>query len=115
MRGFVVLLFALLLSGCSIQKSMDASRAQEELVGMSRGDLLACAGAPNTTAANGDTEYLTYSAVGGLTSTGRGLRDCKATFVLQGGRVARVNYTGNTGGLITQGKECEPIIRNCIR
>ena len=52
---------AVALAACASPQAEQALRAQTALVGMSKGDLLACAGVPERTAASGGVEYLTYS------------------------------------------------------
>ena len=109
----VAVLFA--LAGCASQhRAQVASQAQEKLVGMSKKDLLSCAGVPERQERVDDLEFLTYSgggdSVGGAVAmqtspstavaTGRSSRRyCMATFVLKDGIVQKVNYQGRTGGL----------------
>lgn len=128
------LLFILLVlagfSGCAIQRAGMASRAQSELVGMSKKDLLSCAGVPLRQERVDALEFLTYAgggdsvgvAVGTLTSPSSAVaagksarRYCEATFVLKDGIVQRVNYQGRTGGLLTKGEQCAFIIENCLK
>jgi hypothetical protein len=40
---------------------------------------------------------------------------CNVQVVMQGGRVARLNYAGPTGGLLTAGEQCAFAVRNCVR
>ncbi|WP_448188180.1 hypothetical protein [Azospirillum sp. sgz301742] len=97
-----------------------AQRAQTQLVGLPKAQLLSCAGVPTRQAvANGD-EYYTYSqrpvyvsdapavslgangatgegivlglGVGVPVFSGRGTQGCDATFVLRGGVVRQVSY-----------------------
>ena len=126
----VVLLILVGLSGCAFQRAKMASRAQSELVGMSKKDLLSCAGVPPLQARVDDLEFLTYASGGDsvgtvlsrLTSpstavaTGkRARRYCEATFILKDSVVQRVNYQGRTGGWLTKGEQCAFIIENCLK
>jgi len=116
------------LSGCVAQQRAEtAKRAQTELVGISKADLLACAGAPVRSASSGDTEVMTYVGGGdsiivggGAASTAGGgvatvqRRYCEVSFVLRSGRVEKINYAGRTGGLVTGGEQCAFVVQNCV-
>lgn len=123
-------LICLALGGCAIQRMQEASRAQSELIGMSKADLLSCAGVPFRQEQVGDEEFLTYGSGGDSVATGvatavspsvavgvgRGYhRYCEATFTLKNGIVQRVSYEGRTGGLLTRGEQCAFIIENCLK
>lgn len=117
--------------GCAAQQRAEiATRAQGELVGMSKKDLLSCAGVPQRQERVDDLEFLTFSgggdSVGGAVvtqtspstavATGRSTRRyCEATFVLKDAVVQKVNYQGRTGGLLTKGEQCAFIVENCVK
>src|SRR5258705_323031 len=98
----------LALTGCASQhRAKVATRAQSELLGMSKRDLLSCAGVPQRQQRVDDLEFLTFSgggdSVGGAVvtqtspstavATGRSARRyCEATFILKDGIVQKVNY-----------------------
>jgi hypothetical protein len=118
------------ITGCSIQRASLATRAQTELVGMTKKDLLYCAGVPIRQERADDLEFLTYSGGGDsvgmavATSTSpstaiatgkRTRRYCEATIILKDGIVQKVNYQGRTGGLLTKGEQCAFIIENCLK
>ena len=42
-------------------------------------------------------------------------RFCTVDVVMTSGVVSRVNYTGPTGGLSTQGEQCAYAVQNCVR
>ena len=42
-------------------------------------------------------------------------RSCTVNVVMVVGRVSAVNYSGPTGGLISQGEQCAFAIQNCVR
>lgn len=117
-------------SGCTFQRAGLASRAQTELVGMSKKELLSCAGVPVRQERVDDLEFLTYSgggdSVGAAVATStspstaiatgkRTHRYCEVTFVLKDGVVQKVNYQGRTGGLLTKGEQCAFIVENCLK
>lgn len=131
----------LLLSGCAIERAATANQARSDVVGMTKAEVLACAGIPSQTIKEGSTEIIAYqyqgevqvfssstgeatatrtssntvSASGSGFSSGRALqRQCTANFVLEGGRVTKLNYSGRTGGLLTQGETCAFIVKNCV-
>ena len=119
-----------LISGCaSAHRSQIATRAQTELIGMSKKDLLSCAGVPVRQDHADDLEFLTYTGGGDSSSVGyasrtspssaiivskRKQRYCEATFVLKDGKVQKINYSGRTGGLATRGEQCAFIVENCL-
>ncbi len=129
----VLVLTAVAVGACEIQRAQQASDAQTTMVGMEKEQVLACMGPPAGMAALGGTEVWTYNSGNGRTDTdawasawggwrsafGVGSssstsRFCKIDVVMNGGRVARVNYTGPTGGLLTDGEQCAFAIRNCL-
>jgi hypothetical protein len=116
----------LVVTACASQSMRDSDAAfiaQAELVGLSRAQVIACAGKPDSSVTKGDAESLTYSASSGetaMTVGGRGAllenapRSCKVVFGLRRGYVEGVEYVGaRTGGLLTPGEECLPIVRKC--
>lgn len=125
----ILILFAA-VSGCTVQRAIVAARAQTQLIGMSKMELLSCAGVPVRQERVEELEFLTFT--GGGDSIGYGVatvtspstaiatgksarRYCEATFVLKGGAVQKVNYQGRTGGLLTRGEQCAFIVENCVR
>jgi hypothetical protein len=117
------------VTGCSFQRANLASRAQKELVGMKKIDLLSCAGVPHRQQQLDDLEFFTYTGGGDSVNvgvaratshstaivTGKSKRRyCEATFILKDGIVQEVNYQGRTGGLLTKGEQCAFIIENCL-
>ena len=120
----------LAVSGCAVQRANTANRARSDMVGMSKVDLLSCAGVPVRQAQAEGLEFLTYAGggdnlnAGVVTSTSQNTaigigksahKYCEATIVLKDGFVQRVNYQGRTGGLLTQGEQCAFIVENCVR
>lgn len=128
---FVVLCILIGVSfGCaSRQRAETANRAQSELVGMKKVELLTCAGVPERQERVGDMEFLSYSSggdsvdVGVATKTSRSTsiysgrsnrRYCGVTFILKDGIVQKVNYQGRTGGLLSRGEQCAFVVENCL-
>lgn len=119
-----------LLLGCAntaFHRAELAKRAQTELIGMPKLDLLSCAGAPSRSERVGDVEFLTYVSGGDTTGYVAGGADsgggsavsmsrryCEVTFVIRDGVVSKVNYTGRTGGLLTKGEQCGFVVENCL-
>lgn len=133
MMRWVVVLGVLALGACANPANEAAVRAPQTLVGMPKGELLACAGVPQRTAAAGDTEYLTYGReqiiverdwdVDAFPWRGprgpilgrpevstwtRGYR-CEATFAVRGGRVAELRYNADRDASL-----CYEILGNCL-
>lgn len=129
-RTAIPFALCLVLAGCAVQRAQEASRAQSELIGMSKVDLLSCAGVPARQAQAGDIEFLTYEGGGDSSAAsvatavstsvavvaGKRLhRYCEATFALKNGTVQRVTYQGRTGGLLTPGEQCAFIVEGCLK
>jgi hypothetical protein len=125
--GLAVLLLSL-VAACTWGRSQDAKEARTKLVGMSRSEIIACAGNPKTTIRDGSREYLAYVAgspdydlvlgvkpneVQKLTGTARPV-NCKVRFMLRDDVVESVSYTGNTGGLLTRDSACAAVVRRCL-
>jgi hypothetical protein len=119
-----------LLAGCALERAQIAEDARSQMLGMSKETVLACMGPPNSRMAEGSTEVWAYQSGNGHVdmsvhahgvghmATGSGVatnRFCSVQVVMQGGRVARLNYAGPTGGLLTPGEQCAFAVRNCVR
>jgi len=124
MRATIIMfLIPLLLLGCSgskFHRAEVATRAETELVGMSKKDLLSCAGVPMRSERLEDMEFLTYVGGGDNVGYAGGViavhkRYCEVTFILKSGRVEKVNYTGRTGGWATKDEQCAFVIENCLQ
>lgn len=120
----------LALGSCAGPQAELAKRAPQTLVGMPKGDLLACAGVPSRSTVGPDgTEYLTYGRR--QTNIHRdldyedfgwipGVRypevsvwtteySCLATFAIRQGRVAELRYNENRDIQL-----CYQMIGNCL-
>ena len=132
MRSLILMiLMSAVLTGCvgKFHRAEIATRAKTALIGMSKKDLLSCAGVPARLQQAEDLEFLSYVsagdgvgvAVGGVGSStavgviGTQKRYCEVTFILKDNRVQKVNYTGRTGGLATEGEQCAFVLENCLR
>ena len=127
-RILAALCFCLLFTACArYERAAVAERAKTELIGLSKAELLACAGVPHRRYQEGDLEIFTYSAsadsvgVGVVTGASPQIavgamrrRYCEATFALRNNRVERVSYAGRTGGLLTKGEQCGFVVENCV-
>ncbi len=122
-KVYYLILLITSFSACTIQRAIVASKAKEELIGMSKKDLFLCAGTPMRQDIVDGVEFLTYSSggdsVGGAVSNGsfvvakRAHRYCEVTFALQDGKIIKVSYQGRTGGLLTGGEQCAFVVENC--
>jgi hypothetical protein len=132
-RGGLLLAAGLLpvLAGCTgMEQSKFARQAKTELVGMSREEVLDCAGPPERVIKSGKRELLVYFA-GDESPAARNLAptgldapgifhggheaNCEVTFVLEEGRVSELRYQGQTGGIFTRNSRCAAILRYCMR
>lgn len=138
MRALVLIVAAAsLAAGCNptsnkFSRASMASDAKVALVGKSRGEILACMGTPQGSAKADGVEVFSYTSGGDtqtfsdatLTAnngyvTGFGSSDtyrryCKVDIVFEGDAVTRVNYSGRTGGLLTQGEQCAFAVAPCV-
>lgn len=112
-----VLALSAFTSGCAVHKRTKmAERASSELIGLSKIDLLSCAGVPVRSEQIDNMEFLTY--VGGGDVKGffhRMHHYCEVTFTLKDGVVQKVTYAGNTGGYFTKGEQCAYVIAPCLK
>jgi hypothetical protein len=133
MRAAALLCLLFLIAGCASAKRQEAADlARTQMIGMSKADLIACAGVPSGQAASGRTEALAYRFVGSSSSstfvqavpgqnaafadTDTTTRWCEATFTLTDGKITSVGYRGKTGGLLANRQEtCGHIVDQCVR
>jgi hypothetical protein len=125
--GLLMVLFLVGLGGCSsqtgqrhvargeraVERAALAGRARSELVGRSKGDILACAGTPVATQNEGALEVLEYQRAGEDDHPWFS-RECKAKFTFEAGRLTRLDYEGWTGGPLTRGEQCAFVVRSCM-
>jgi hypothetical protein len=118
---------SLVLCGCAAQQRAEvASRAQTELVGMSKVDLFQCAGVPLRQERLEGLEFLTFAgggdSVGSAVATGvapgtavatgkSSRRYCEATFVLKDGIVQKVNYQAAPEGCSRKGSSAHSLLK----
>jgi len=126
MRTICLLLSALLLLGCALQRAQVANEAQTSMVGLTKEQVLACMGPPMSKTMEGGTEVWSYASGNGQTDTmvsgnrfwAAGVstqRFCTVNVIMTSGRVSRLNYVGPTGGLLTAGEQCAFAVQNCTR
>jgi hypothetical protein len=133
-RGSSMIMAVLAVAACANPGNEMALRAPESLVGMSKGDLLACAGVPDRTVTSGDLTFLSYMRqqtsvhrdfdwepspwLGpgrpmlwerDVTTYSRTYR-CEATFTIRGDRVAELRYNQDRDASL-----CYRIVGNCVR
>lgn len=108
----------LLLTGCAVPPAGMPNRSRTGLIGMSKHDLLQCAGVPARTQRLGEFEFLAFagqeSADDGVSGEKNAARFCEAAFVLKDGTVRKVNYRGRNGWLLPKGEQCTFIVKNCL-
>lgn len=120
-----VLISALVLTGCAMARASAAYQAQQDMIGMSRKDVLLCAGKPLEKTQDEGLELWTYAAGGQtdvIASAGRRFgaasirsRSCLVTVVFDGEMVRQVNYSGRTGGALSPGEQCAFVVGNCLK
>lgn len=132
MRNFSYLIALLfIVTGCSsnkIGRQIIANRAKTEMVGMSKAELLACAGPPTNSAID-ETSGLESLSYGGGSYTQTSVRtvnstmnpvivsnqprDCSVLILLEQNKITSVNYRGN-GSLAAPDELCASVVENCI-
>ena len=121
-----------LVVGCSTNKigrQMISSEAQTEMLGMSRTELLRCAGAPQFSQQDEQSGFETMTFVGGsytsysvnqVNSTYNPVlvsgksRNCNVVINLEEGRVISVDYKGN-GSLLAPHELCAQVVETCLK
>jgi hypothetical protein len=82
-----------LLAGCSIERAQTAAAAQTQMIGLSKGEVLACMGIPQAKAVEGDVEVWSYETGNGRSDTvSNGYSNTSATAA----GVAEATRAGNT-------------------
>jgi hypothetical protein len=133
MTRWVVLVAVLALGACANPQNEAALLAPQTLVGMPKGELLACAGVPQRTAAADGAEVLTYGREQVIVerdwdedefpwlgprgpmlwrpevSTWTRRYRCEATVTVRGGRVAELRYNADRDASL-----CYEILGNCL-
>jgi len=127
---FSSFLFTVLV-GCSTNKigrQMISSDAQTAMVGMSRQQLLRCAGAPQFSQRDEQSDFETMTFIGGsytsysvnqVNSTYNPVlvsgksRNCNVVVNLEEGRIISVDYKGN-GSLLAPHELCAQVVEACI-
>ncbi|WP_372623783.1 hypothetical protein [Falsiroseomonas sp.] len=115
----------LTLGGCEVGEYLTANRAPELLVGLAANDLRLCAGLPDRTAFGaGGTEFWSYERAVSVGSGNfsmpqigvslSGGEECRATFELWRGRVARVAFTRMAGTPTIRSASCAPLVQTCV-
>jgi hypothetical protein len=88
--------------GCSIQRAQTAASAQTAMIGLSKADVLACMGVPQTRAAEGNVEVWDYQSGNGRTdsySSGYANTTTNAVGAAEATRVGNTTYaTGAATG-----------------
>jgi hypothetical protein len=98
------------LSSCVYQRAEEASQAKTALVGMTRAKIETCMGRPFDAETDGSTVTLTYNS----SRKPEEKLFCKVGIEIQKGLVSRVNYSGWTGGLLSEDEQCAPVVEKCL-
>lgn len=126
-----IVLAPLCLASCASPYDGMAERAKTELIGISRAQLLACAGEPVDSAREQGAELLIYfrevtrRAAGPEPETRTPIpqlergndysRYCEAVFFVREGRVSAIEMTGRTSIGRATLTACGPIVERCLK
>ncbi|MBB3882598.1 hypothetical protein [Acetobacter oeni] len=123
-RLFLFLVTGILVSACSLAVP---ERARHDLPGMSRADLVACAGVPDARETLPDGEVLewkqdndTQGAIDLKTPLSFELDigshgTCHAVARLRDGKVVSLVFTGPSATLLGPDAACGPLVRSCVK
>lgn len=123
----------IVLGGCSMQRAMQAQDAKKQLVGMTGEKIFTCMGPPHSRSTMGAVEVWQYNSGNGQvdvtgSTTGNMIgqtalvsrtatastRFCTVNLAMKDGAVQSVNYSGPTGGALTEGEQCAFAVRACL-
>lgn len=110
-KTILILLLALSVVSCGTRRPDPATRAQTELVGMSKKELLSCAGVPIRQTQLEDMEFFVFKT--------ESLFDgnhtyCQATVALKNGRVEKISYEYRYAIRTERLRECALIVQRCL-
>jgi hypothetical protein len=117
----VTWVLALAAGGCAESRARQAHlahQARRDLVGLSRGSVVQCAGEPREAHTEGAREYMTYvgekppAASDPVNQTDSSI--CVATFVFRHDTVERLEYSTLAGRLVRQIENCYDIVDDCL-
>ncbi|NHN93909.1 hypothetical protein GVI59_18655 [Acetobacter sicerae] len=103
------------------------TRARHDMLGLSRADLVACAGVPDMDEVRDGQEVLTYrqdqQVQGPLDLKGPlslelsigGHGTCRASVAVREGHVVRVTYSGPSATLEGRDGACAGVVRGCVK
>jgi hypothetical protein len=130
LRLWMLLLAPLVLDGCAEREAEWARRGRESLIGLNQSNIRMCAGLPTGTVKDGAGEIWMYehaaSAPGGIAPPavtippglnigGQPLNGyCRMQLRFVGGKVAEVQYAGNTDIGDARDAVCGQIVRTCL-
>jgi len=106
----VLVLVAAVCAGCeAAERARFAQNARGDLLGLTRDDLIACAGEPFRVTRIGDREMMTYIA----DQVEDASKGCVGTFVLRRNLVERLDFTSPAGRLPKSWSVCADIVADC--
>jgi hypothetical protein len=106
----IIICFA--LTACAIQRSQTANEARNNMIGLSKEQVLACMGPPLSKGAEGETEVWSYNSGNNVTPTSG--RYCTTNVKMWNGHVGAVDYIGPAGGIITPNEGCAFAVQKCV-
>jgi len=116
----VTWVLALAAGGCAESRARQAQlahQARRDLVGLSRGTVVECAGQPREAHMEGAREFMTYVGEKPTTADPASQTDsaiCVATFVFRHDQVERLEYSTMAGRLVRQIENCYDIVDDCL-
>jgi hypothetical protein len=129
-------LAASMVSACALQRAKIAERAKTDMIGLTKSDVLACMGQPDSRRGGEDFQEWVYShsdapgvgdyvndrggidsgtGIGNETRTTVRGRYCVATVSFRRDSVASVRFSGTTGGIVTRDEQCAFLVSACTR
>ena len=115
-------ILALLASSCSSLDNTKAEHAQNAMLGMSRAELISCAGEPYSSekkvVEENEIEVITYRRAfyQKHKDYGSRVRSCNAAFEVRGNRITKLTYSGASGGTVYNRYHlCTPLVEPCLK
>jgi hypothetical protein len=128
-RISLLMSLSLVLAACALQRAQQAQDAKRQLVGMTDEKIFACMGPPRGHSTLGSTDVWQYNSGNGHVQTGAVVtansgivsgsavttaRFCTVNIAMSNRVVQSVNYSGPTGGVLTEGEQCAFAVKACL-
>jgi len=112
MKSYAIIAALAALTACAGPVVDGTQSARTQMVGMSKADLLACAGTPTAEHYSAAVEKMSYVRTEGK---GKAERSCRADFAVYRGHIAHVSYDGLVLKKDGPPSPCTNIVQACLK